>query len=409
MTPGELREPTRLFLGLGVADRLLLAAFWLAASVRWTTELGLDALELVLLGTVMEISVLVAEVPTGVVADVVSRKWSVVTSQLVMGSALVIAGLADAFPLLVASQIAWGVGWTFRSGADVAWVTDEVHDAGAVERLVVRRARLQELGGVVGLGVGLGLGALTSLATVMIIAGIGLLVIGLLLAAAMTEHGFTPGRDRRWHSFVGALREGGRLTRRTPSLRLLVGATLAAGLGSEVVDRLDIRRLEDVGLPGRVDAVVLVGAMGVVTAIASFALMTAVERHLVPGRAGWWYSRIAVGAAVMIGLAATTSVLAVVVAAFVAQAALRNTLQPIATGWANRHATTDVRATVLSFVGQAEAAGEIVGGVALGAVAARAGLPTALVLAGVLHLLASALASRERRAIEVRGPGGRST
>ena len=103
-------------------------------------------------------------------------------------------------------------------------------------------------------------------------------------------------------------------------------------------------------------------------------------------------------AAVMIGLAATVSVLAVVVVAFVIQSALRNTLQPIATGWANRHAMSEVRATVLSFVGQAEASGEILGGLVLGAVAATAGLPTALVIAGALHVVAAGLASRDRRA-----------
>lgn len=408
MPVSDLREPTRLFVGLGVADRLLLSVFWLGASVRWTTELGLGAFQLVLLGTVMEISVLVAEVPTGVVADVISRKWSIVTSQLVMGTAIVAAGLTDAFPLLVVSQVAWGVGWTFRSGADVAWVTDESEDTRGIERLIVRRARLQELGGVVGLGLGLGLGALTSLATVMVVSGTGLVAIGLLLAAAMTERGFSPTRERRWRSFVGTLADGGRVTRRSSSLRLLVGSTLAAGFGSEVVDRLDIRRMEDVGLPDQIDAVVLVGAMGVVTAITSFALMTYVERRLVAGRAGWWYSRIAVGAAVMIGLAATTSVLAIVVVAFVVQAALRSGLRPITTGWANRQATSEVRATVLSFVGQAEAGGEILGGIVLGAVAARTGLPTALVLAGLLHLVAAALANREQRTVSITGPGDRS-
>ena len=165
-----------------------------------------------------------------------------------------------------------------------------------------------------------------------------------------------------------------------------------------MVDRLDIRRMEDVGLPEQVDAVVLVGAMGLVTAAAGFALMTHVERRLVGDGAAWWYSRIAVGAAVMIGLAATVSVLAVVLVAFVMQSALRNALHPITTGWANRHATSEVRATVLSFVGQAEASGEILGGLLLGAVAASAGLPTALGIAAALHVVAAVLASRERRA-----------
>ncbi|MEO1064685.1 MAG: MFS transporter [Actinomycetota bacterium] len=405
MTRTALRDPARLFVSLGVADRLLLSGFWLAASVRWTTELQLGPLELVLLGTVMELSVLIAEVPTGVVADVMSRKWSIVVSQLVMGAAIVLAGLAEAFPLLVVSQVAWGVGWTFRSGADVAWVTDEVSDPEGIERLLVRRARLQELGGLAGLGLGIAAGALTSLGAVMVAAGLGLVATGLALAAAMTEHGFARRSERRWRSFVDTLSQGAGVTRRSPSLRLLVGATLAAGFGSEVIDRLDIRRMEEVGLPEQVDAVVLVGAMGAATAVLSFALMGYVERRLDDGAAGWWYARISVGAAALVVAAALSPVLAVVVAAFVGQAALRRALDPIWTGWANREATSEVRATVLSFVGQADAGGQIVGGVALGALAATAGLPTALVVAGLLHLVAAALARRDRA---LRAPADRS-
>ena len=46
---------------------------------------GLDPLQMVLVGTVLELSVFLFEIPTGVVADVVSRKLSVVIGHAMMG------------------------------------------------------------------------------------------------------------------------------------------------------------------------------------------------------------------------------------------------------------------------------------------------------------------------------------
>lgn len=48
--------------------------------VNQVQRIGLDPLQLVLTGTVLELSALVAEMPTGIVADVFGRRLSVVIS-----------------------------------------------------------------------------------------------------------------------------------------------------------------------------------------------------------------------------------------------------------------------------------------------------------------------------------------
>jgi len=35
-------------------------------------------------------------------------------------------GLVTGFLLLVVTQVLWGVGWAFLTGADVEWITDEL-------------------------------------------------------------------------------------------------------------------------------------------------------------------------------------------------------------------------------------------------------------------------------------------
>lgn len=50
-------------------------------------QVGLDPLQLVLMGTILEVSYLVFEIPTGIVADTLSRKWSIVIGYLGTGIA----------------------------------------------------------------------------------------------------------------------------------------------------------------------------------------------------------------------------------------------------------------------------------------------------------------------------------
>ena len=109
--------------------------YFVVVTVWWVVDADLSPLQLVLLGTALEVSVLLGEVPTGVVADTFSRKWSLVISQIIMAIGIILSGLTVAFVPLLISQVLWGLGWTFTSGADVAWVTDELAHAGRANDL----------------------------------------------------------------------------------------------------------------------------------------------------------------------------------------------------------------------------------------------------------------------------------
>ena len=100
-------------------------------SVFLILQVGLDPLQLVLMGTILEVSYLLFEIPTGVMADSISRKWSIVIGYLGTGVAFVLLGVADSFAIAAVSQVLYGVSATFVSGADVAWLTDEVGEEAA--------------------------------------------------------------------------------------------------------------------------------------------------------------------------------------------------------------------------------------------------------------------------------------
>src|SRR5262249_62372016 len=90
------------------------------------------------------------EVPTGVVAGPSSRRVSLVIGSLGMGLAWLAVGLVSAPWLIIALWAGWGLAYTFTSGAEEAWIADEV-GAENVGPIFLRAARWGQAGAVVGL------------------------------------------------------------------------------------------------------------------------------------------------------------------------------------------------------------------------------------------------------------------
>ena len=105
------------YLGIKGAFALFFMLWATVAMVYRIEEVGLDPLRLVLLGTALEVAVLVFEVPTGVLADTYGRRRSVITGFLLMGSGFALEGAIPTFAAVLAAQAVWGVGYTFISGA----------------------------------------------------------------------------------------------------------------------------------------------------------------------------------------------------------------------------------------------------------------------------------------------------
>jgi DHA3 family tetracycline resistance protein-like MFS transporter len=94
--------------------------------VYFVKDVGLSPLQMVLVGTTLEIACFAFEVPTAIVADLYSRRLSIIIGFVLVGGGLLLQGLIPAFAAVLAAQVLWGLGYTFTSGADQAWITDEV-------------------------------------------------------------------------------------------------------------------------------------------------------------------------------------------------------------------------------------------------------------------------------------------
>ena len=373
------------------------AASFTVAAVYFVRDVGMNPLQLVLVGTVMELAIFVFEIPTGVLADAYSRRLSLVIGWIVMGAGMVLAGAVATFPAVLAGYAVWGLGYTFTSGADQAWITDEV-GVDRVGRVFARGQQIAYAGGLVGIGLGVAV-ASVDLGLAVALGGVLAAGFGLFAAVVMPEHGFRPrprsGGTIRALSATAA--QGGRFVRAHRLMVLLLGIAFFAGASTESFDRLwEAHLIRDVGLPGlgSLDPVVWFGIFGAVSMLlgigASEVLVRRFERAGQQRLARWLFAITGVQVAAVVAFALAGD-LVLAVASMWLYGLTRSLIAPAYQTWLNEQITdSSVRATVLSITGQADAIGQVAGGPGLGALGTLFPLRIAL-LAGA-GLLAPALA-----------------
>src|SRR5262249_45290039 len=74
--------------GVQLANTLIFTVL----AVYYVTIVKMNPLQLVLVGTVLEATIFLCEVPTGVVADIFSRRSSIVAGMFVLGAAYLLEG-----------------------------------------------------------------------------------------------------------------------------------------------------------------------------------------------------------------------------------------------------------------------------------------------------------------------------
>ena len=376
-------------------------AFYMAAtatSVYVITRLGVNPLELVLIGTVLELTVTLCEVPTGIVADTVSRKLSILVGLTMMAGGFVLYAVPNYWIILVA-QVVWGAGYTFTSGADVAWITDEIGEEEA-RPLYVRAAQARQIAHLVGIIAGGALGVVALWAPISI-GGLLHLVIAAWLLVRMPENGFVrpaPGERHRTRDTVAHARGA---LRTHPALYLVLGVVLLTGLASEGKDRLwQLHLLSDTGLPGGLKPVVWIAALEFLGLVAALGVTEVIRRRadLQSDRGVERTIELVVGAMIV------TTVLFGLVGSFwlgalliIASIGVWASADPVVDAWVNRGLDPRSRATINSLASQANAIGQVAGGPVFGGIAFVVSTPAALVTAGLVQLPSMFVLGRRRR------------
>jgi DHA3 family tetracycline resistance protein-like MFS transporter len=376
-----------------IVESLAFSTVFTVSQVYRVLTVGLDPFQLVLVGTTLEISAFVFEIPTGVLADVYSRRLSTILGVLLTGLSFLIEGSFPVFPAVLLAQVVWGLGWTFISGANEAWIADEV-GADQVGPVYLKSTTYGQVANLLAIPLGVVLGRL-SLNMPFLIGGGLFLLLAVFLALFMPERGFHPvpnGDRETWKSVSRTFKEGMHLIRGRPAVLAFMGVALFIGLYSEGFDRLkEAHLLKNYRLPDYLnfDVVTWFGILRGGSALFTIAATEFVRRRLDMED----HHRIIRALQVSYGLVvlgmfifAMTSRFEVALMAAWLVTTMRSTASPLNSAWINKQIHSSVRATVLSTTSQMDALGQFIGGPIVGAIGTLRSIRAALVTSGVLLL-----------------------
>ncbi len=367
----------------------------------------LSPLQLVLAGTTLEVTAFICQVPTGVLADVYSRRLSVILGTFVAGIGFALPGVIPSFITVLIGEVLFGIGASFTDGAEQAWIADEV----GVERIghvFMRSTQIGLLGGVLGAVLSVAI-ASYRLNLPLIIGGGLTSLLAVFLLFFMPENGFQPAarrETRSWRQLGDTFKNGLHVVRGRPVLITILLIALFYGMYSEGFDRLSTAHfLADFVFPRlwQFDSVIWFGIFRVAGMLLTLAASEAIRRrvNLNKPRMVTWVLFV-IDAIMVVGLLAFALAgnffLAVV--AYLGFVTFRSVNEPVYVTWLTQNTDAKVRATIISLRGQIDAIGQIAGGPPVGVIGSIFSLRAALVassiiLSPVLPLLA--YASRKRR------------
>ena len=185
------RKTLGLYYGLSGLNRLGYS-FIFATYAIFLMKRGMSLFDLNLINSIYFVTVIVAEIPTGAVADVFGRKKSFVMAAVFYSAAMFVYYFSHSFTGFCLAEVLAALGATLWSGTFQAWLVDRFKYFGSRKPLFPYFARVSqiELGaGILG-SLGGGYMANYDLSASWLVAGGIFLICGLLAALLMKENYF---------------------------------------------------------------------------------------------------------------------------------------------------------------------------------------------------------------------------
>jgi len=347
-------------------------------------------LQLILVGTMLEGTVFIFEIPTGIIADVSSRRLSTIIGMFIIGAAFILEGSIATFGMILLAQFLWGLGHTFTSGALDAWISDEVGEQNAALAFV-RGAKYSQIGSFAGIVLGVLLGY-QYINIPLTLSGVGFLILGIYLVLKMPEEKFTPAASAKrssWQNMAHTVENAFKMVRRRPALGDILIIGLFFGLYSEGLDRLwQLHFLEQFSF-GAIKPVVLFGAFEAVSMLVSAGALSILQGRInLAGSRMLIKAQTWITAGMLLMFYAFTWLQALIPAliAYMLLTLFREIRYPVYRSWVNHRLDSSVRATMLSVSGQMDSLGQITGGPGIGLIAERYSVRTALTVSASLLL-----------------------
>ncbi|MCH7511371.1 MAG: MFS transporter [Chloroflexi bacterium] len=303
---------------------------------------GFSLTQITVLEAIFWGTAVLAEVPTGAIADRLGRKASLALGVGCTAVAVLIFGLATSYEVVLVSYVAWAIGIAFFSGADQALLFESLKALGREDEYQQAAGRFGAIfafGALAGGLAGAPIAAATDL-SIPVLLSAAIVAPGLIVALSLREPALPKGEVRLAYSDL--LRESARTAIRLPPVRaMLVLSSLVTALTFAPTVFMQ---------PFLADHGVDVGIMGfVLTPARVMAIIGALVAYRVTARLGtggaFMAAPLLMGAGYLL-LGAWDTVFAF--AAFPLIHFTNSLLMPPATDYLNRRIPNNQRATVLS-------------------------------------------------------------
>ncbi len=381
------------------------ATMFTTYALYYVSGLGLNPFQLVLVGTFLELTIMLLEVPTGVVADTYSRRLSVIIGVTILGlayilegsvslvSEVVFQGALSLFVGVVIAEIIRGVGETFLSGASQAWLADEV-GVDKMGSVLLKANQVTQVVSILGVLASVGLSTI-ALHLPYIAGGILYVSLGIVLVVFMPEKHFqksTPEEKAALRDAIATFKGGLSLIRGRSILMAFLLVTLFIGAGSEGFDRLwEAHFITSLDFPsiGDFSAAVWFGIISVACNIFCFFTAWIAQKYLSfedeskVARSMAIFTSLRLLCIVGFSLAGSFEFAFV---SFILMAMTGTITGPLYDTWVNQNIDSKVRATVLSMSSQVNALGQTVGGPVVGLAASQFTLRVGLSIAALIQL-----------------------
>lgn len=351
----------------------------------------LNPLQLILVGTTLELACFIFEIPTAIVADVYSRKLSIVIGGVLTGVGFILEGSISSFIFVLVAQIVWGLGSTFISGSLEAWIAEEEKNKD-LDEIYIKGAQAGQIGAFIGIVLSTVI-ANFSVRLPIIVSGVLFIILALFLWLYMPENNFKPSAPGDLNTFkkmVYTFKSGLKFVKSKSIIMILLAVTLFYGLSSEGYDRLsNAHFLQDTTLPklGNLSSVTWFGIFGILGMILSFIVMHFMAKNLKNednrknGKLLLCINILYISSMLIFALTRNFSLMLI---AYLATNTFRIINEPIFSAWLNGHIDDNSRATVLSINGQMNSLGQILGGPIIGIIATNISVSIGIVCTSLL-------------------------
>ena len=388
----------------------LAGLYTLSAAVIWGVntlfllDAGLSFFEVFVANAAFSAGMVVFEVPTGVVADTLGRRFSFLLSVSVLAATtLLYVALAQVDAGVVAFALVsvfMGLGFTFYSGAMEAWLVDALNASGysgLLDRVFARGQQVTGTAMLVGT-VGGGLLGQVDLSLPYVVRAVLLVAVFAIAYAVMHDLGFTPRRVTAAElpgEVARSARAGIEFGWGQPGLRLLMLASFLQmgfvmwGFYAAQPYLLALLDTDAVWISGVVYAGVALSTIG------GNQIVSVASRYC-GRRSTLLLAAAAVQSVAAVVLGLTGSFWVAVPALLLVTGSLGVT-SPVRSAYLHQVVPSEQRATVVSFDSMVSNAGGVGGQIGLGALGEARSVGSAFVVGGVATAAALPLLARVRR------------